>query len=338
MKINYLPLKFKKFFNDIDLYVKPKVGKVTKLLIFIDFLISIVVFGSGINDFLQYQFYKRNYRSRKDFIVFRRRMKIIKTFNNFQDRQLFDDKEKFNVLFEDFIGREWFKVKGSDYAYFKSFTTKIKKFIVKPLEGSHGKGIRIIDITKIDDKKKLYKNMSEENVILEELIDQHNELAQFNPTSVNTLRVVTLLCPDNKVRIMTANFRMGNGKKYADNFHHNGIASLLDVDNGTVVTKGMDREFNQYIFHPYSGIKIIGYQIPYWDKIREKVKEAARLVPTVGYIGWDIAINKEGQIIIIEGNAAADPDISQMPDQIGKWDLYKPFVKQMKEVKNNTFQ
>lgn len=37
----------------------------------------------------------------------------------------------------------------------------------------------------------------------------------------------------------------------------------------------------------------------------------------------DVALGKDGRVIIIEGNSAADPDVTQMPDQVGKWPLYK---------------
>ncbi|MBB5144966.1 hypothetical protein HNQ35_000155 [Cerasibacillus quisquiliarum] len=175
----------------------------------------------------------------------------------------------------------------------------------------------------------MYKDLQRDNPIIEELIVQHNELSEFNPTSVNTLRVVTLLCNDGKARVMTANLRVGNGEKYADNFHHNGIAALLDVNSGIVVTSGIDMNFNRYYVHPVTGKQIIGFKIPYWEKVIQTCKEAAHVTPSVGYVGWDVAIGKDGQIMIIEGNAAADPDISQMPDQIGKWPLYEKYIKKI---------
>ena len=34
-------------------------------------------------------------------------------------------------------------------------------------------------------------------------------------------------------------------------------------------------------------------------------------------------MQENGKICIIEGNCTADPDITQMPDQVGKWPKYK---------------
>src|SRR5699024_2844236 len=199
-----------------------------------------------------------------------------------------------------------------------------------PIGESHGKGISIVEIKRETDLVSLYKELKNENSIIEELIVQHKDLAEFNPTSVNTLRVVTLFCPDGEVRVMTANLRVGNGLRYADNFHHNGIATLLNVNTGIVVTSGIDMNFNRYMIHQVSGKQIIGFKVPYWDEVVKTVKKVAKVTPTVGYVGWDVAIGENGEIIILEGNAAADPDISQMPDQIGKWPLYEPFVLEKK--------
>src|SRR5699024_12306421 len=102
---------------------------------------------------------------------------------------------------------------------------------------------------------------------------QHEELAKFNPSSVNTLRIVTLLDKDGTVRVMTANFRIGNGEKFADNFHHNGIASLLDVETGLVITSGIDMNMNRYYIHQYNGEQIIDYQIYTWDKVVQICKK-----------------------------------------------------------------
>ena len=53
-------------------------------------------------------------------------------------------------------------------------------------------------------------------------------MARFNKSSVNTLRVTTLVCADGSVKVVTAVFRVGRQGKVADNFHHYGLAALID--------------------------------------------------------------------------------------------------------------
>lgn len=318
--------RLKKIGRMLDTHIDEELSLLQKAFIICDLGISVVIYGSGINDYFQYKFYKRRHIDKKTFIVYRKRMKIIKTMNAEIDRRIFDNKTTFNKTFSAYIKRNWLDMSTTSLEEFKNFCRCNNKFIVKPSDGSHGKGIRIESVKGKEKIKPLYNELKRENALIEEVITQHRELREFNPTSVNTIRVVTLLKNSEEVEIKTANFRMGNGERFADNFHHNGIASLLDVDRGIVITPGIDMMLNQFIIHPKSGKQIIGYQIPHWNEVVATVKEAAKVVPTVKYIGWDVVIGDDGNIIIIEGNAAADPDISQMPDQIGKWPLYKDVV------------
>lgn len=326
-QLNYIISRFKKIKRMLNDFIEQKLNIFQKVLIIIDMSLSIIIYGSGINDYFQYQFYKRKHIDRKNFIVYRKRMKIIRSLNDKEDRKMFDSKPLFNKVYSKYIGRGWLDIENSTYDDFVSFVKKHNSFIVKPSNGSHGKGIRKETITSEIDIRKMYGEIKSEMAILEEIIVQCEDIARFNPSSVNTLRVVTVLMDNGDARVMTANFRVGNGEKYADNFHHNGIAALLDTDSGIVVTSGIDMNFKRYLKHPITGTQIIGYKIPHWDKVVKTVKEAAKVTPTVRYVGWDVAVGDEGRVIIIEGNAAADPDISQMPDQIGKWPLYKDVIR-----------
>ena len=322
----YFMARLKKINEMLKDYVDHDLNILQKLFVLIDLAFSIVIYGVGITDYFQYQFYKRRHLDRKDFIVYRKRMWLVRNFNDQEGRLIFDNKARFNRIFNDYLHRRWLNLSSCTFEEFKDFTAEEGKFMVKPLQGSHGIGIRIEDINDYFDLEALFLDLKADQCILEGLIEQDEDLAEFNPSSVNTLRVVSLLGNKGKVNLMTANLRVGHGNKYADNFHHEGIAALIDLDTGLVVTTGIDKNLKRYIFHPVSGKQIVGFKVPFWGKVKETVRQAAQVVPTVRYVGWDIAIGKQGEIILVEGNAAADPDLSQMPDQIGKWPLFKEAI------------
>ena len=188
-----------------------------------------------------------------------------------------------------------------------------------------GKGAAVFDTRNMneDELLKIYRNLSSSECIIEEVIKQNDELGEFNNTSVNTLRVVTLICSDNKTKIMAAVLRMGRDGKTVDNFHHNGLAGIVDIENGIINAPAIDRIFKRYLFHPDSKKQIIGYRIPCWDKVIELVVQAANVIPDVRYVGWDIAIDSNNNIQIIEGNFGADTDVTQMPCREDKWVDFK---------------
>lgn len=75
--------------------------------------------------------------------------------------------------------------------------------------------------------------------------------------------------------------------------------------------------------HPDSGEQIIGFKVPSWDKIVDLVISAAKVIPEVRYVGWDVAVDDDGNVQLIEGNYGADPDVTQMPCRIGAWPAFK---------------
>lgn len=55
--------------------------------------------------------------------------------------------------------------------------------------------------------------------------------------------------------------------------------------------------------HPDSGILFKSIQVPFLQQAIELVKSAARSIPAIRWIGWDLAITPQGAVLI-EGNGA----------------------------------
>ena len=87
-----------------------KTSKLESVKIFFDFWISVIVLGAGINDYFQYNFYKKNYSERNKFIVGRKWKKILLKCNKSTKIDIFDDKLKFNNKFNEFLKRDWLDV------------------------------------------------------------------------------------------------------------------------------------------------------------------------------------------------------------------------------------
>ncbi len=68
---------------------------------------------------------------------------------------------------------------------------------------------------------------------------------------------------------------------------------------------------------------MLGYGMPYWHKTIELVNEMAHLIPTLRYVGWDIAITEAGPELI-EANHNADHAL------FGRVGIEKLFYNQIK--------
>ncbi len=315
----------KRIVNEIAYSTGLKLNSLQKFGILLDYMNETYLHGVRPVEYIQFDFYWKSKRDRRRYACLREYDEIVKVSNKREDWKFFDEKPLFNKTFSEFLNRDWLDLSTCDYIDFEQMAQKHERLFVKPEAGWFGNGAYILEI-KGQNLRQLYEKLKKEQVIAEEVVEQHKELAAFNASSANTLRVVTMLCPDGDVKIMAAILRMGRSGRVVDNFHFFGIAALIDVETGYVKTTGVDKTYQRYVAHPDSGKVIPGFRIPNWNEIVATVKKAAKVVPTVRYVGWDIAVSSEGRPVIIEGNKSAEPDAEQISERSGHWPMYKEML------------
>ena len=273
--------KFARLYDDIDKNIKTNPSIFLKTKISIDFLWEKFCHDIELIDYIQYRFYYKKRPERRRFMTHGELIRTIKACNNFESRVIFDQKPLFNKNFERFLGRDWLDASEASNEQIKKFLETHEKIFGKQPDGMFGKGIRVFKRDEINISNDLLEEIKKNKLLLEENILQHPEIAEFNETSVNSLRIVTLNTLNDGVHVMAAVLRIGRNGRFADNFHHNGIASLVDIPTGIVCTRGIDREWNHYVLHPDSKKQIVGFTIPFWNEIIDFVKEAALVYPDV---------------------------------------------------------
>lgn len=299
------------------------------VILWVDYLCALLVHGASISDYFAYGFYKLRFNGRREYITYRRYHKILRKCNKQEDIAICRDKMSFNSKFSDLLGREWIDFNEVSYDEFESFIGRHNVFFMKDVSGCWGMGIKRYCIEEIDVKTFFdeYKCCQNAHYILEEEIDEVDYIKEFHPWSVNTIRIVTLFdTVSDCVYVMNARIRMGNNKNHVDNFHFQGIFSSIDINTGIIDSYGYDINNRFYLVHPLTNKQIIGFQIPYWEECLDFVKKAARRIPTVRYVGWDVVIKPGGTFALIEANDNADHDIQQLHNK-GLWKEYKAVVK-----------
>ena len=226
------------------------------------------------------------------------------------DLRKLDNKLLFNVEFKDYIKRKFWINRDTSFEEFCEFVDGLDEFICKPDDSSNAIGV--VKMKVAEDRRAQYEEMmAREKLILEEVIRQHPDLDKLYDGCVNTCRLVTVL-KDDAVHTICPVIKVGNGGSAADNLVQGGLAAGIDVKTGVIVTDGVDIKGRVHKYHPTSGVQFEGFQIPNWDKALEIVDQAMRVLPEVGYSGWDVAITPEGAAII-EGNGKPDIGLCQIP-------------------------
>lgn len=258
-------------------------------------------------EYVYFHFENKNEQERRAFIGDREHMDIVEALNKPKNQKYFDDKGETAKAFAPYFHRAFcvvYRGTEKERTAFSEFTGKHKKFIVKPLFGAMGSGVRIFDSAEedasLDRILSMYAGKNGLGFIAEELIVQDDRMAVFHPKSVNTVRVPTFVTAHG-VEIFHPFMRLGRGDSVVDNAGAGGLICLLDGATGRVIAVS-DENGNSYTNHPDTGLEMVGFQVPEWEEAVRLAKELATVVKGNRYAGWDLALTKDGWCMV-EGNA-----------------------------------
>ena len=213
--------------------------------------------------------------------------------------------------------KEFFKRKAiqldenSSFEEFSSFCKECGTVFIKPLSAAFGYNTFMYKyddadvrstFDKLKDDRKSYKHnsLTKYGFIVEELIKQNEHLGIFNESSVNTVRIPSVLTERGHF-ILGCFFRTGRKGAVIDNAGGGGIFAALDDETGVTITDGFDEACNTYTKHPDSGIAYKGFQIKEWENLIEITKKAHEKMSNHKYIAYDFAYTNNGWVML-EGN------------------------------------
>ncbi len=287
-------------------------------------------YNAGYMDYKIAAMYNLNDAQRRTVITRGISNSIVRHMNDKAYWHYFDDKTTFNTLFANQIGRKWIKAdENLTIDALSSFLQDLPSVLFKPLEGSSGVGI--VKFNRADWEKDLpaflQKVKSMGAGLLEELLVQHPDMARLCPTSVNTVRIATLL-GDKQEGVVYAFLRIGNGK-VMDNVDQGGMAARVDLSTGRLLTVAADKAGNVFEKHPMTGTPIVGFTVPYFKEAMDMCLEAMHKIPQVRFVAWDVAITADGPKFI-EGNSFPSHAVPQFaahyPDGIGILPEFRKFI------------
>lgn len=295
----------------------------------LDCLAACFKYGITSTEYFLYSFYDLKSYDRATWIGDTYRYCLSESNNDLNSWETTRDKWLFYRTYRIFMKRDIVFLDSSSVERVVEWCLTRDGFIVKPRFGTGGFGIEVYRSCIDEDSIRTYlKNKVDKGeFVLEELISQHPDMASFNPQSVNTVRIMSIVNNQGDVDLLGAIFRMGNGH-FVDNYSSGGLIASVDMITGVVDSLGKTKvtiKQEGFEFHPCTHQRIKGFQIPFWAETIEMVRELAALNSGLRSVGWDIAITNNGPELI-EGNRFWDVHLFQVPGNKGKLEKILPYI------------
>ncbi len=200
--------------------------------------------------------------------------------------------------------------------------SNLQNCIIKPVLENSGKGVRGLEVkdgqTNIDglDLNTLFMKYGD-NFQIQERLRQHERMNLLNPTSVNTIRILTYRS-NMEILIIYSVVRIGRKGQVIDNQCAGGISTIIN-ENGKLGKYAFAGFTENDILKTDVGTVLEGFEIPSYDKAIETVKRLHYQLPFFNLVGWDIAIDEEGDPVVIEWNAYTGLSQSAIGPGFGKY-------------------
>jgi hypothetical protein len=198
-----------------------------------------------------------------------------------------------------------------------------QRLCFKPVEGYGGEGFLALDV--LADEGPLLRHpitgvvrpvealaaellQRPDGWLIEHYLDQHPDLAAFNASSLNTLRLWVLDRGDGP-RVTHALLRVGRAGSQVDNTSRGGLVVGVDVATGRT-RAAPDRQRPQCLVthHPDSGQPLVDRPLPHWPAVLALAAQALHAFPHMRFAGLDMAIAPDGPRLI---------EVNVLPDSVG---------------------
>lgn len=281
------------------------------------------IHGASPENYFVLRFFELDEKERASYLTSGRSKELDRLLNlnaTADEKEKIGHKSLFNSAFKGLVKRDFIYAPESDFDSFFAFINRNAEFIVKPDTGTMGRGVEKKKREYIGDFQEFYSYCRNNHLLLEEVIIQHGDLNKINSSCINSIRI-NAARNSGEIKFIGACIKCGTGKNVSDNFHAGGIAYPLDMETGRVSGAGRNNtDLSEYEYHPSTGLYMPDFQIPFWSEIKQSVISGMEQVPSLGYIGWDIAVTPDGPEII-EGNYSWPGGNIIQFDRVGKYPL-----------------
>lgn len=269
----------------------------------LDMMFCKYAYGFEPDEYLCYELEGKSGEERRKYVSDLDLMCYVYRMNDRIDFMIFNDKAETYNFFKNFYHREVAAISSeSDYPVFEKYVKSHPVFVKKHVFEAMGRSIELVDSEKCGKSiRELFDDyIAGGKFIVEEKVQQSSKMSVFNESSVNTIRCITYNTKKGVV-VPYCFMKVGRKGSFVDNGGAGGILVGIDKNTGILNTDGFDEFNTKYVCHPDSEVEFKGYQLPDFEQALEISRKMSAMIPSVRFIGWDLAHTEKGWVVI-EGN------------------------------------
>lgn len=179
----------------------------------------------------------------------------------------------------------------------KSFLfSQNKKIVFKQENSRQGKGVYFFDEKSfnIANIKKLG------NGVFQSYIDQHPFFSDFSKSAVATIRLTSICNNNGEIELRAGYFRFGS-KNETHVMSDSAMKIAVNINNGTLDSKAYFPSWKSTT-RLVTNVPFAGKELPAFNDCVTEIKKLHKQIPFIRCVGWDVIVDKDNQVRIIELN------------------------------------
>ncbi len=172
------------------------------------------------------------------------------------------------------------------------------EFVYKvAVNSGSGKGVR--KFTSPGDKQ-IESIINTRDFIVQEILRQNDFFSRLNDSSVNTILIESLNLND-RCTVLSAFVRIVAKGSFVDNISGREGMVVGVNEQGILNQYGLTKRYVK-VYNASSGLGFENLKITNFDQIKAQISSFHKEFPSANLINWDIAIDENGEIIVLEIN------------------------------------
>jgi hypothetical protein len=178
----------------------------------------------------------------------------------------------------------------------RRWSAKSDRLVIKRDGSNQGRDVEVLDSDMLLTRPDLLRS----DAVLQRYINQHPSLVEFHD-SVATLRLTTVVNTSGEVELRAAYLRFGVA---SDSIVRSAsqVRCVVSLLSGALSDRGFLPDWSSTAVHPSSGRAFGGYVVPSFGDATHLVRELHTRVPFLGSLGWDVSIDRDGRVWVLEVN------------------------------------